>query len=142
MKISYSWILILASIFAGCSPEQSTQDGPQMSFRSIVTELKDKAAKKNTAGLTITVTDQTTADARPAEPVTRLIQVRKLSPGGVPGNERKTAEIIDVYFVYETGRWRCAKAQSKEFEGDKIVGQNSLEGPDIRLANLLIWIGL
>lgn len=142
MKTCCLLILVFASIVAGCSPGQSKQNGPHESFGLIVTEFMAKAAKKTAEGLNITVTNQITADSKPAEPVTALIQVRKLSPGGVTRNERETGETIDVHFVYETGRWRCAKAHSKEVDGEKVVSEHSLEGPDIRLPNLFKWIGL
>lgn len=135
-------MLVFVWIVTGCSPGQLQQKGPKESFRPLISEFKDRAAKKMTDGLTITVTEQLAADRHPAEAATATIQVRKQTPGGVPGNVRKTAEVIDLYFVYETNRWRCSKAMSKDLEGDKIVGQNSLGGPDIGLTNLFIWIGL
>ena len=144
MKTFFSWLFVCAFVVSGCSPEPSAQprqDGPQESFQQIVTELKARSAKKSTDILTITVTDQIVDDI-PNEPVSGTIQVKKQSSVTVPDNANQTAEIIVVYFLFESGNWRCLRATSKELKGDKIVAQNSLDGPDIRLANLMIWIGL
>lgn len=93
-------------------------------------------------GGTITVTDQIVADKYPANAALGTIQVRKQTPGGVAGNAKKTSEVIDLWFVYEAGQWRCSKAVSKDFEGDQVSGQNSIGGTDIGLTNLFIWVGL
>ena len=130
-------MLILACGLAGCYPKRSGQHEGKESFKQLASEFKDRAAKQMSDRLSITVTEQVTA----ADPTTATIQVRKQTPSGVPGNAKKTAEVIDVYLSYEGGRWRCSRADSKDFEGDKVVGQNSLGGPDIGLTNLFIWIG-
>lgn len=144
MKTCLLWMLVCAFFISGCSTEQSErsqQSGPQESFRKIVSEVKARAAKRTTDVLTLTVTDQIVDDI-PNEPVTGIIHVKKQKSASDPGNATKMVEIFDVYFVYEAGNWRCKSATSKELEGDSVVAQNSLDGPDIRFANLLIWIGL
>lgn len=144
MKTCLLWMLVCAFFASGCSTEQSErsqQSGPQESFQRIVSEVKTRAAKRTTDVLTITVTDQIVDDI-PNEPVTGIIQVKKQKSASNPDNATKTVEIFDVQFVYESGNWRCKRATSKELEGDSVVAQNSLDGPEIRLANLLIWIGL
>lgn len=138
MKPLLTSILVLGCILAGCSPKRLEKPAGSDAFRQLTTQFKDRAVSKTSDRLSISVTEQVTG----ADPAAATIQVRKQTPGGVPANPKKTAEVIDVYFRYEGGRWRCARAESKDFEGEKVVGQNSLGGPDIGLTNLFIWMGL
>ena len=138
MKPFFTLMLILACSLAGCAPQQPGRHTAKGSFEQLLMEFKDRAARKSSDQLTIIVTEEfTTADQSAA-----TIQVRKQSSDGVPGNAKRTAEIIEAYLTYDKDRWRCSKAESTEFEGDKVVSQNSLDGPDIRLPNLFIWCGL
>ncbi len=134
-------MLLVVFVVAGCSPGQPKQLAPSESFQELVSEFRDRAAKKSTNGLNITVTEQFATDQNPTTS-TGTIQLKKQLATELPRSLGKTVAIIDLYFVHETNRWRCTKAMSKDLEGDKVTGQNSLEGPDIRLGNLLIWAGM
>lgn len=142
LRICFVCMVIFGCIVVGCSREQARQNRSEESFQRLVAQFKEMAAKKMSSGGTITVTDQITADKYPAEAATGTIRVRKQTPGGVAGNVNKTSEVIDLWFVYEAGQWRCSKATSKDFEGDKVTGQHSIGGTDIGLTNLFIWVGL
>jgi hypothetical protein len=138
VKPLFGCLLVVACMFAGCSPTPSGEHDAKDSFRQLTSQFKERAAKRMSDQLSIIVTEQLASP----DPATATIQVRKQTPSGVPGNASKTEEVIDVHFSYEEGRWRCSRAESKEFEGAKVVGQNSLGGPDIGLTNLFLWIGL
>jgi hypothetical protein len=136
MVFCLAGLLLVAGLTAGCSSKPAEQQDAAQSFRQLLTEFKDRAARKGSGQLAITVSEQA------AEAPTRVIRVRKLGPRGFPGDARKTAEVIDVSFIRHDGRWHCVKAVSQDFEGERVTGGNSLEGPDIRLSNLFIWMGL
>ncbi|MFO0870954.1 MAG: hypothetical protein U0935_18655 [Pirellulales bacterium] len=142
MKTLFAWLPLLACMLVGCSSKPAKQPDARESFQQLVAELKERAAKKTSDRLSMSVTEQVASNEMRSEPVTRTIQVRKQTPGDAPGSPAQTTEVIDLYFSYEDGRWRCSRAESKEFDGDKVVGQNSLGGPDIRFTNLFPWIGL
>ncbi len=142
MKALFAWLPILACMLVGCSWKPAKQPDARESLQQLVSELKERAAKKTSDRLSITVTEHFASDDKLSEPATATVQVRKQSLGDVSGSAKQTTEVIELYFSYEEGRWRCSRAESKEFDGDKVVGQNSLGGPDIRFTNLFPWIGL
>ncbi|MBS0265131.1 MAG: hypothetical protein JSS02_24580 [Planctomycetes bacterium] len=136
---------LLVGMCCGCGGSAGPLGTEGDPFGNIVSQIQERAAKKATAECQLTVTepaDEDESESGPNPIGRRTVRVRKECAADAEHSVPAKVTVYNAYFELVSGQWRCTKVTSHESAGDNSQSENSLEGPDIRLPNLLIWMDL